>query len=81
MIETAVRMGTGAGGTGTAAQTASARVRKAGRSVAVIDHRPFEAQLHHAAFQFVDSCLDVLHRQCRQSSEASGVVSPARAGS
>src|SRR2546422_5880429 len=28
-------------GTGTAAQTASGRVRKAGRSVAVIDHRPF----------------------------------------
>jgi glutathione reductase (NADPH) len=28
-------------GTGTAAQVASARVRKAGRSVAVIDHRPF----------------------------------------
>src|SRR2546422_6720363 len=28
-------------GTGTAAQTASARVRTAGRSVAVIDHRPF----------------------------------------
>jgi glutathione reductase (NADPH) len=28
-------------GTGTAAQAASARVRKAGRSVAVIDHRPF----------------------------------------
>ncbi len=28
-------------GTGTAAQAASGRVRKAGRSVAVIDHRPF----------------------------------------
>jgi glutathione reductase (NADPH) len=28
-------------GTGTAAQTASGRVRKAGRTVAVIDHRPF----------------------------------------
>jgi glutathione reductase (NADPH) len=28
-------------GTGTAAQVAAARVRKAGRSVAVIDHRPF----------------------------------------
>src|ERR1700740_68265 len=28
-------------GTGTAAQVASARVRKAGRSVAIIDHRPF----------------------------------------
>ncbi len=28
-------------GTGTAAQTASGRIRKAGRSVAVIDHRPF----------------------------------------
>src|SRR6267378_3869365 len=28
-------------GTGTAAQVASSRVRKAGRSVAVIDHRPF----------------------------------------
>ena len=28
-------------GTGTAAQTASGRVRQAGRSVAVIDHRPF----------------------------------------
>src|SRR5947207_15053667 len=28
-------------GTGTAAQTASGRVRKAGRSVAVIDHRTF----------------------------------------
>jgi glutathione reductase (NADPH) len=28
-------------GTGTAAQTASGRVRKAGRPVAVIDHRPF----------------------------------------
>src|SRR5260370_8031830 len=28
-------------GPGTAAQTASGRIRKAGRSVAVIDHRPF----------------------------------------
>src|SRR5437879_8867618 len=28
-------------GSGTGAQVASARVRKAGRSVAVIDHRPF----------------------------------------
>ena len=28
-------------GTGTAAQTAAGRVRKAGRSVAIIDHRPF----------------------------------------
>jgi glutathione reductase (NADPH) len=28
-------------GTGTAAQTAAGRVRRAGRSVAVIDHRPF----------------------------------------
>jgi glutathione reductase (NADPH) len=28
-------------GTGTAAQVAAARVRKAGRSVAVVDHRPF----------------------------------------
>jgi succinate dehydrogenase/fumarate reductase flavoprotein subunit len=28
-------------GTGTAAQTASERVREAGRTVAVIDHRPF----------------------------------------
>src|SRR6266496_1603599 len=28
-------------GTGTAAQVASGRIRKAGRSVAVIDHRPF----------------------------------------
>ena len=28
-------------GTGTAAQVAAARVRRAGRSVAVIDHRPF----------------------------------------
>src|SRR5260221_11993268 len=28
-------------GTGTAAQVAAGRVRKAGRSVAVIDHRPF----------------------------------------
>src|SRR6266436_1041061 len=28
-------------GTGTAAQVASGRVRKAGRSVAIIDHRPF----------------------------------------
>src|SRR5256712_7465521 len=28
-------------GTGTAAQVAAARVRHAGRSVAVIDHRPF----------------------------------------
>src|SRR6266852_6904571 len=28
-------------GTGTAAQVAARRVRKAGRSVAVIDHRPF----------------------------------------
>src|SRR6266446_3558655 len=28
-------------GTGTAAQMAAGRVRKAGRSVAVIDHRPF----------------------------------------
>src|SRR5581483_1050872 len=28
-------------GTGTAAQVAASRVRKAGRSVAVIDHRPF----------------------------------------
>src|SRR5258708_35877109 len=28
-------------GTGTAAQTASGRVRKAGYTVAVIDHRPF----------------------------------------
>src|SRR6266403_316949 len=28
-------------GTGTAAQVAAGRVRKAGRSVAIIDHRPF----------------------------------------
>ena len=28
-------------GSGTAAQVASARVRKAGRTVAVVDHRPF----------------------------------------
>jgi len=28
-------------GTGTAAQTAAGRARKVGRSVAVIDHRPF----------------------------------------
>src|SRR5262245_64421108 len=28
-------------GSGTAAQVASGRIRKAGRSVAVIDHRPF----------------------------------------
>jgi glutathione reductase (NADPH) len=28
-------------GTGTAAQTAAGRVRKAGRSVAIVDHRPF----------------------------------------
>jgi glutathione reductase (NADPH) len=28
-------------GTGTAAQVAASRIRKAGRSVAVIDHRPF----------------------------------------
>jgi pyruvate/2-oxoglutarate dehydrogenase complex dihydrolipoamide dehydrogenase (E3) component len=28
-------------GTGTAAQVAAGRLRKAGRSVAVIDHRPF----------------------------------------
>ena len=28
-------------GTGTAAQVAAGRARKAGRSVAVIDHRPF----------------------------------------
>jgi pyruvate/2-oxoglutarate dehydrogenase complex dihydrolipoamide dehydrogenase (E3) component len=28
-------------GTGTAAQATAARVRRAGRSVAVIDHRPF----------------------------------------
>ena len=28
-------------GTGTAAQMVSSRVRRAGRSVAVIDHRPF----------------------------------------
>src|SRR5258708_13064853 len=28
-------------GTGTAAQVASRRIRRAGRSVAVIDHRPF----------------------------------------
>jgi phytoene dehydrogenase-like protein len=28
-------------GSGTAAQVASARVRRAGRTVAVVDHRPF----------------------------------------
>jgi hypothetical protein len=28
-------------GSGTAAQVASARVRKAGRTIAVVDHRPF----------------------------------------
>src|SRR5262252_3782115 len=28
-------------GTGTAAQVAAGRIRKAGRSVAIIDHRPF----------------------------------------
>jgi glutathione reductase (NADPH) len=32
-------------GSGTAAQVASARVRKAGRTVAVVDHRPFRGTL------------------------------------
>jgi glutathione reductase (NADPH) len=32
-------------GTGTAAQVASGRVRNAGQSVAVIDHRPFGGTL------------------------------------
>ena len=32
-------------GTGTAAQVAASRIRKAGRSVAVIDHRPLGRHL------------------------------------
>ena len=37
-------------GSGTAAQVAAGRVRKAGRSVAVIDHRPFGAVIDHRPF-------------------------------
>ena len=40
----------------------------------VIDHGPFEAQLHHATFQLSNGRLDVLHRQRGQSGEAVGVV-------
>ena len=48
-------------GTGTAAQVTAARLRRAGRSVAMIDHRPFAepARCSHAeAAARVLDCLD-----------------------
>ncbi len=42
-------------GSGTAAQVASARVRKAGRTVAVVDHRPFPKKMLISGAEAIDA--------------------------